>query len=435
MKKLILICLTLFLLSGCSFKTGDELLKAPKPSKDYIALQNKLDKEIANGSVFAQPETGTNRNTVQLVDIDADSEEEAIAFFRESAVSGKFEVIAYKKIGNEYIEMGRITGVGSSIDKVEYPKLSPVGAGGIAISWKIANELERGLTVAKFEEGTFKTVLDTTYMSYTIFDIDADGLDEIFTITKEQDKPIINMYKMIDGDMELAASSYLSESIESVAKLTTGELISGTRAIAIDSRVKEDVGLVTDLITINQEGVLENLTINKDTGLSMSTYRLINTFTTKLYNNNVLYIPTITTMKGFKEESLNSIAFVTNWHLYDLYNPSQSDLYTYHSTAEGWYYKLTKDQKDHIGVKKSTASNIKITTFVHQIDENKHTPLFEIYTIPRDEYEENHFGNGYLMLGNDATNMFIAKNLKPADSKNVKDSEIIDNFQIISSHD
>lgn len=420
--------------SGCLFKSGDELLQAPKPSTDYIALQNKLDIELSKGSVYAPPESGSNRATIQLYDIDADAEEEAIAFFRESALSGIFNVIVYKKIGSEYIDMGRMSGNGNNIAEVAYPKLSAIGAGGIAVSWRISNQIEKGLTVAKFENGKLEVVLDTQYSSYFIYDIDYDGLDEIFVINQENGRNFITMYDMVDSEMVLHSTIELSKEIDSIARITTGELSSGGRAVAFDSRIIGGTGLITDVIALSYEGELLNLTISQEDMSGMSNYRSISTYTSKLDTENTLYVPTITPMIGYTSDISNTTNLITIWHTYDVYNSTKSDIYTYHNIAESWFYKITSSEKKNIIANKFTNANVKITRFEQYVNDGDNIELFEIYTIPIADYVQGSFDEGYIELGKTTSNKYLAKNLNPQNILKVTDEEIIANFVIIGTN-
>lgn len=433
-KAIILFLAISMLCSGCLFKTGDELLQAPKASTDYIALQRELDKELANGSVYASAELGSNRAMIQLIDIDSDSEEEVVAFFRESALAGTFNVIVYKKIGSEYKEVGRMTGYGNSIDEVAYPKLSPLGAGGIAVSWRISNQIEKGLTIAKFENGNLEVVLDTQYSSYVLFDIDYDGVEEVFVVNQENSRHYVKMYKIQYGEMILVSTVELSKEIDSIARTTTGELLSGGRAIAFDSRVTAETGLITDLLALDYEGKLINLTIDKEDKSGMSTYRLVSSYTSNLNTINNLYVPTLKPMILASSDTSNTSNWITTWHMYDLYNDTKSDIYTYHSSTEGWYYELSSDLLNHITTNRTTASNTKITQFRYYTSSYDSIALFEIYTIPNEDYTESSFGEEYIKLGKTTANVYLAKNLNPQSAVKVTDEEIIENFNVISGN-
>lgn len=425
-KKILLILMCLASMSGCMMKLGDELLVAPKPSMDYIALQNKIDSEISSGKVMSAPDSGSNRNTVQLIDIDADAEEEAIAFFRESAVSGVFNTIIYKKEQDKYFELGRIEGHGSSIDSVEYPKLNVIGAGGIAISWKISNQLEKGLTVATVLNGEVEVVLDTQYMSYFIKDIDYDGLDEIFIINKENDKNILQMYKMVDDNLKMVSKIELSKEIDSVARVTYGEFISSGQSVAIDSRVIGDVGLITDVIALKDDELI-NITIDTDTLSGMKTYRSTTSYSTHIKRDNILYVPTTVPMNsGINGE--NTGYFVTNWHVFDPYNATQSDLFTYHNSSENWYVQVDTDMKDAITIERNTTSNIKRTKFSQVLNEETEEELFEVFVIPKDDFSESYFDQSYLRLGRTTSSVFLVKNI----SYKLTENDILTRFNIIN---
>lgn len=422
------------ILSGCTIKTGDDLLSAPKPSEDYIVLQKQLDKELSTGKVFSAPEAGTNRNTVQLVDLDADSDyqEEVVAFFRETAISGSFDIVIYKNEGDEYIEMGRIDGHGSSIDAVEYPRLADIGAGGIAVSWKISNQLEKGLTVAKVENGEINVVLDTQYMHYFIADTNYDGLDEVFIISRSNDRVTLKMYEINGSEMVLSNEVDLSSEIDSVAKVSIGEMLSSGISIAIDSRVVGEIGLITDVISL-KNGKFTNLTINDENTSSMTTYRGINSYSTKLFNSNILYIPTVIAMRDSDMDNLATISYITNWTVYDLDNPTVNDLFTYHNISEGWYFDVSAMDYKNLVIERTTLSDVRVTKFSH-IDENSHkSDIFEIYVVDSITYNQTQFGSEFINLGTDYGYVYLAKNLYPDSIYRLGDNTIVTSFSIIKS--
>ena len=80
---------------GCSLQTGDGLLLLPKVPTEYVQLQQQLDEILQEGAVYAVAEAGTNRQAVQLMDLDGDGDEEALAFFR--AESGAYQVCVFRQ--------------------------------------------------------------------------------------------------------------------------------------------------------------------------------------------------------------------------------------------------------------------------------------------------------------------------------------------------
>ena len=140
--RMIPVLLSLLLLGGCTFPSGDDLLAAPRPSTNYQTLQAELDELIASGVSYTAPIEGENRSSIQLVDLDNDGVEEAIAFFRgsTSATSNTFQIYVYKRQGDQYVAAGSVEGQGTAIQSVDYPAITPDGRCGMVITWRLTGD-------------------------------------------------------------------------------------------------------------------------------------------------------------------------------------------------------------------------------------------------------------------------------------------------------
>ena len=82
MKRRLLLALLLavgtLLLSGCVFKTVDELYTLPRQTDEYYNLQAELDELLAGGAQYSAPETGDNQQAVQMIDLPGDGVHEVI---------------------------------------------------------------------------------------------------------------------------------------------------------------------------------------------------------------------------------------------------------------------------------------------------------------------------------------------------------------------
>ena len=77
-----LTCLLMLTLSGCFFKSVDELYLVPQPSEDYQALQERLAEVVAQGGEYAAPQSGEMIQSVQLQDLDGDDGTEPLHLVR-----------------------------------------------------------------------------------------------------------------------------------------------------------------------------------------------------------------------------------------------------------------------------------------------------------------------------------------------------------------
>ena len=72
--------------SGCGFSfSPEELYSLPQLPAEYTELNNCLNQVIESGAEYAAPVSGSNIQPVQLEDLNGDGEEEAVAFFRNTA--------------------------------------------------------------------------------------------------------------------------------------------------------------------------------------------------------------------------------------------------------------------------------------------------------------------------------------------------------------
>ena len=85
------ILLTL-VLSACSANVSEDLYALPKQSETYYDLQYAIDQVMAPGASYAGPLTGADQQSVQLVDLDGDSDDEAVVFLK---TTGELPLKAY----------------------------------------------------------------------------------------------------------------------------------------------------------------------------------------------------------------------------------------------------------------------------------------------------------------------------------------------------
>ena len=78
----------LLLLGGCAFSGPEDLYAVPKAAEDYEKLQDQIDLIRNSNAEYAGPVSGSNTQPVQLMDLDGDGVQEAVAFFRTTAVDG-----------------------------------------------------------------------------------------------------------------------------------------------------------------------------------------------------------------------------------------------------------------------------------------------------------------------------------------------------------
>ena len=113
-----------------------DLYSLPQLPAEYTELNNCINQLLESGAEYAAPVSGSNIQPVQLEDLDGDGEEEALAFFRNSADEKPLKIYIFTAGEQTYEQTAVIEGTGTSIYSIAYEDLDQDGrtgaAGGLA---------------------------------------------------------------------------------------------------------------------------------------------------------------------------------------------------------------------------------------------------------------------------------------------------------------
>ena len=124
--------LAIMLLSGCSglprfSASPQDLYSLPALPANYTELNSRINEILGSGAEYAAPTAGTNIQSVQMVDLDGDGGEEALAFFRNSGDEKPMKIYVFSARGDTYEQTGLIEGSGTAIYSIDYKDLDGDG--------------------------------------------------------------------------------------------------------------------------------------------------------------------------------------------------------------------------------------------------------------------------------------------------------------------
>lgn len=368
------------LLGGCAFQSVDELLTAPAPTKNYQALSTELKSiQDRTGAIYTSPESGENRNTIQLKDLDGDGEEEAISFFRDAALSSSFTVYIHKKIGDAYIKMGSVTGSGTSIESVDYPVFTPDGRCGVVIAWRLAGEGATALTVCAFENGQVRPVLETNYAAFELSDLTGDGQKELITLHLDGSRKLARLYRYEEGDMTLAGEAAMTQDAKSVVRIRAGYAAGHVPAVFVEEKNESGVGLITDVFQYREDG-FHNIALEAEQSSVASTYRPVSVYATDVNGDGVTEIPRAHLLAGYQIGASDAL-YLLDWYVYGEERPRLA-LTTYFSQVEEWMLRTPDAWHDRVTVTKSTQNNgVSCTRFSEYQPGGASIPLLDVYCL------------------------------------------------------
>ncbi|MBQ1270109.1 MAG: hypothetical protein IIY11_00470 [Clostridia bacterium] len=362
LKKLISAAAVIFTtvaLSGCAIQYGDGLLALPSLPAEYIELQGEIDKVFATGAVSAAAESGSNRQSIQLVDIDGDSETETVAFFR--TAEGNYLIKAYKKNNENYEEIGSAEAVGLTLHSIYYPTSSVTGQKCLAVCWGIDESNNYGMTVYSFTDKGMENILSVQYSGILVGDFYGDSLDELCFAIKDQAGGMMSLrvYEARANSYELGTEVPLCSEARSISRMTLGRYKEDDKALFLDS-VAYGGGYVSDVITFEEgSSALKNISKDRDSGSGIRTWRAVEEFCQDIDDDGIIEVPAASSMMSalYPDEK-----YKLSWNAYSD-EGTQQKLKTFHMSSDEWYIEWPENWDDRIVVQTTRYSRMVKTVF------------------------------------------------------------------------
>ena len=394
-------------LSGCSLNLAaspEDLYTLPQLPAEYAELNHSIRQLIEAGAEHAAPTAGTNLQPLQLVDLDGDGEEEALAFLRRGSDERALKIYIYERTESGYTQSAVIEGSGTAVYSVDYRGLDGDGRQEILVSWKVGPEVQ-ALSVFTLRLGTPRELMNSSYIRYAAADLDGDGREEILTFrSDEQGAGTADYYAWTD-DSSLAPAGMARLSM-TMAELSAGQVLSGTlrggEPAVFATGVSDSRVQVTD-------GELGNLTVSDSTGVSREIYRYLGLFPTDIDGDGVTELPV-------PEELLSSgdteSGCRVSWRSYDAAGTGETALSAYHALADGWYLVLPESWGEGLSVRtEGTGTDASMASFGIGAGDGR-IEILRIYTFSGENRETLAAKGGRVLLSREGETIYSAELLE-----------------------
>ncbi len=397
-KKILLLTglLLVLFLTGCSFKSGEDLYALPQASAEYDSLQTCLQSILKEGLEYSAPLTGSNTQSVQLVDLDNDGQDEAIAFFRDSSVdSQSLKIYVFRKSDeNTYAPALIIEGNGTAINSAVSCQLE----GGkqsmceLLISWQLSTTVYSLSAYSLNNYSLSEMMSSSTYTKYAVDDLNQDGNEEIIMIqldSSDQGSNHAEYYTASDGKMVPTNTIPLSKKMGTVEKIHNSTLPGNVPALYVTGYVISNAGdissttVITDILSI-RDGKLTDISMGAAGQNSSTTVRSNLVPERDIDGDGVLEIPIPSLLDSYDGSLPRDNFYTFRWQQYQRNGSFQVVCSTYHNTADGWYLTLPNDWTGHISLL-SADTNTSLTTersivfYYKSSSKSKAQPFLAIY--------------------------------------------------------
>ena len=404
----LLVALTM---SGCLNERMDELFTLPRPSQEYLKLQDAIEEVLDTGVVYSAPAGGNNRQSVQLWDFDGDGVSEAVAFF--SGPGEKpLKLYVLKKNADEVYEPALILeGEGTGFASVDYSDLDGDGWLEIIVSRRISAELRmlRVYSVRDFEPAPIATA---DYTEYAVADLIGEGRSQLYILRRDPAEMTgsVEMMTFTDDGDYAGVSAPLSAGIESILRIRRGTLMQGRAALFVDAEYQSG-GVVTDIFTA-ADGSLRNITRGAESETSLATVRDQSIYSRDIDSDGVTEVPVTRELEGAGD----TVFRLVDWKSYDAEGISYLKLTTYHTRTDGWYFILPEAWAETVTVRRDdhAAGERAVIFSVPAREDGPPVDVLAIYSITGENREDRASKDGRTTLRTEDEVIYACKILAGA---------------------
>ena len=415
MKKMVLLvvaCVFLLCMTGCSFTLSpQELYRLPKLPAEYTELDNRIGEILAEGAEYAAPASGSNIQPVQLVDLNSDGQEEAVAFFRNPSAEKPLKICIFTPAGDGYEQTATIESSGTSINSIVYSDLNRDGYTELLVGWRTTTDLQ-ALVVYSLRNGEPTELMRSNYVRYAMADLDEDRTQELVILrsTEEEGGNVADYYAWQDGKLQLKTPARLSMTMAELSqqgRVTTGKLQDGSPALFVTG-VEDSAFSITDILAVRNEE-LTNISLSDSTGASTEIAMFRSLYPTDINNDGITEVPVPEILPSWDDE--DSSYQRIDWRSYDAEGNGSLVLSTYHSIEDGWYLRLPETWRDQLVVTRSVLPDEVYVTFYAWTQDGIH-PFLRISAITGNSRSIKATRGGRFTLSRQAETIYTAELLE-----------------------
>ena len=407
MKKKYILLLGLFLLltlSACgSDAAGETLYRLPRLPNEYESLEQQIDALLAAGAEHTAPTSGNNLQSVQMVDLDSDGVEEAVAFFRKSGDEKPLKIYIFRAFGDIYKLAYTIESTSDSIYSIAYNDLDGDGSREILMGLRSSLDVQ-SLSVISLRGAEPETLLTTGYFRYIACDMGTEsGSQELIVVrSDEENLAIADYYVWTEKTLELRSSVRLSMASAEVSRLTNGTLTNGETALFVTGTMTEG-GQTTDILAV-RDGDLQS--ISAGAAVSGEVLRFAALYPADINGDGIteVSVPVAFPKKDPEGETYYRIF----WRQYDEKGEYRTAYRTLHNVQDGWSLVLAKEWDETVTITRQSTSEGSTVSF-YRCGMNDTAPFLEISTLADSTRAPQSGHGGRLLLAKQAEAVYSAE--------------------------
>lgn len=333
------------LLSGCVGTSVEDLMTLPQLSTQYTELSRQIDELVKSGYEYAAPSSGRNIQSVQMVDLNGDGYDEAVAFMRLPSDEKQQKIFVFCRTEDSYTTLCTIESAGTGIDSVYYRDVTGDGKMEIIVGWRISTDVQAVAVYALEEEPT--VLMRSSYTRFSIEELDGDGVPSLLLFrTDSEGNSVAEFYTWRDETMTVTYHCPLSSDMAALSRgsVVSGKLTDDGQPAVFVTGIDNQGVATTDILTFRKELGLVNVALDTTTGRSKEIYPYCQLQPQDINNDGVIELPN----PVVDDDGENQVGGIISWIRYDSDGEDKWIADTYHCPNVDWYFALPGEWHDKV---------------------------------------------------------------------------------------
>lgn len=334
--------LSLALLSGCGYRTVEDMYQIPRRAQEYTQLQQTIEQAMS-GLSFASPTYGDNQQTVQSADLDGDGRQEYLVFAKGNSDKPLKILIFHETEDEQYVLMEMLQMNGSAFEQVDYVEIDGRPGSELVVGRRLSDQMMRIAAVFSFADGQSNQLINTIYAKFYTTDLDSDGKADLLVLREGETEASYGSavaYTYEDDAMVRTKEIRLSQRVDQIKRTRVSRLQSGEPALYISSAIN-DSAIVTDVLIMRDDNLV-NLSAGKVT-YSVETLRNYFLYMEDIDDDGVMEMPSLMEIRQAPGEQDAKRQQLVYWYAIDSDGYEIKKAFTFHNVDGGWYLLLDMD--------------------------------------------------------------------------------------------
>ena len=241
--RLVLCTLLCFVLCSCQTVLPanekaqvEELLRAPKLSGDYGALQTALNDWLGESVQLKYPIQGELLSPFVLQDLDGDGQQDAAVLYTTAQTANVCIAILQRDDAGSWQVRQSVEGLAETVENVSLAQLQDTDSCQLVVGYTAAQN-DHYLAVYSYQDGTLSTILEQQYEQYLVENITGGSSQDLILMSTQEDGSVQIELLTVNRDgsfQQVAVMGLSADKFSGCASVASGLGADGRHYLVLD---------------------------------------------------------------------------------------------------------------------------------------------------------------------------------------------------------